>query len=180
MKSFFTAQLFRTLPHTNRIVFAGDARLGLATGFPRDLVTTGADGQIVIDEVRDLPVSERFFAGGDTTVRGFALDALGRPDTIVGGFPNGGNGLVIFNAELRVPVWSALGAVVFLDTGNVFARVSDINLGELRSAVGVGLRIKSPVGPIRIDVGFKLHREFIPQQGLEGRTALHISFGQAF
>jgi outer membrane protein insertion porin family len=179
VKSFFTAQLFRTLPHTNRIVFAGDARLGLATGFPRDLVTTGADGQIVIDEVRDLPVSERFFAGGDTTVRGFALDALGRPDTIVGGFPNGGNGLVIFNAELRVPVWSALGAVVFLDTGNVFARVSDINLGELRSAVGVGLRIKSPVGPIRIDVGFKLHREEISGV-LEGRTALHISFGQAF
>jgi outer membrane protein insertion porin family len=180
VKSFFTAQLFRTLPHTNRIVFAGDARLGLATGFPRDLVTTGADGQIVIDEVRDLPVSERFFAGGDTTVRGFALDALGRPDTISpDGFPNGGNGLVIFNAELRVPIWSALGAVAFVDTGNVFSRATDIDLAELRSAVGVGVRIKSPVGPIRIDVGFKLHREVIAGK-LEGRTALHISFGQAF
>ncbi len=181
VKSFFTAQLFRTLPHTHRIVFAGDARLGLATGFPRDLVSTDATtGQVRVDEVRDLPISERFFAGGDTTVRGFALDALGAPDTIVGGFPIGGNGLVIFNAELRVPVWSALGAVAFIDTGNVFQRMSDIDLTELRTAVGVGLRIKSPVGPIRIDVGFKLHREEIALGVLEGRTALHISFGQAF
>ena len=181
VKSFFTAQLFRTLPHARGVVFAGDARLGLATGFPRDLVSTDpATGAVTVEEVRDLPISERFFAGGDTTVRGFALDALGRPDTIsADGFPNGGNGLVIFNAELRVPVWSALGAVSFLDTGNVFARATDINLGDLRSSVGVGVRFKSPVGPIRIDVGFKLHREEIAGV-LEGRSALHISFGQAF
>jgi outer membrane protein insertion porin family len=180
VKSFFTAQAFRTLPHSNRAVLAVSARLGLATGFPRDISTTDANGQQVVQEQSDLPISERFFAGGDTTVRGFALDALGRPDTIVDGFPNGGNGLVIFNAELRMPVWSAIGVVGFVDSGNVFASASDVNLGDLRGAVGFGLRIKSPVGPIRIDLGFKLHREFIPQQGLEGRTALHISFGQAF
>ena len=135
VKSFFTAQIFRTLPHTNRIVFAGDARLGLATGLPRDLVVTDpASGQVSVEQVRDLPISERFFAGGDTTVRGFALDALGTPDTISSdGSPNGGNGLVIFNVELRVPIWSALGAVGFIDTGNVFARASDIDLGELQN-----------------------------------------------
>ena len=180
VKGFFTAQAFHTLPHTNRIVLAGNARLGIATGFPRDLVTTQAIGQVVVSEERDLPVSERFFAGGDTTIRGFALDSVGRPETISSqGFPNGGNGLVIFNAELRAPVWGPLGAVGFFDTGNVFARATEINLGELRSAVGVGVRIKSPVGPIRIDVGFKVHREVIGGT-LEGRTALHISFGQAF
>jgi len=180
VKGFFTAQAFRTLPHTNRIVLAGNARLGIATGFPRDLVTTDANGQVVVSEERDLPVSERFFAGGDTTIRGFALDSVGSPDTISeAGFPNGGNGLVIFNAELRAPVWGPLGAVAFVDTGSVFARATEINLGELRTAVGFGVRVKSPVGPIRIDVGFKLHREEIGGV-LEGRTALHISFGQAF
>ena len=192
MKSFFTVQTFHVLPHTNRIVFAGNARLGIATGFPRDVAQTDAQGQPKLDEhqqpivehdVKELPASERFFAGGDTTVRGFALDRIGvrhspsQPgDTIdQDGFPLGGNALVIFNAELRMPVWRGLGVVGFVDTGNVFARATDIDLGELRSAVGAGVRYKSPVGPIRIDLGFKVHR-----QATEGLTAWFITFGQAF
>ena len=89
--------------------------------------------------------------------------------------PIGGNGLVIFNAELRVPVAGGLGVVGFVDTGNVFARVSNIDLGELRTAVGSGVRYKSPFGPIRFDLGFKVNRQ--PGEGL---TAWFISFGQAF
>ena len=186
-KSFFTAQLFRTLPGTQGIVFAGNARLGLAGGFPRDAIDNA--GRPIVDTggrplvIRDLPQSERFYAGGDTTVRGFALDRLGvrhvpsRPgDTIdPNGFSLGGNGLVIFNAEVRAPVRASLGVVGFADTGNVFARVADIDLGELRSAVGVGLRYKSPVGPIRVDLGFKVKR-----QVNEGLTAWFVAFGQAF
>jgi outer membrane translocation and assembly module TamA len=126
--------------------------------------------------VKELPASERFFAGGDTTVRGFALDALGAPGTIKNGFPIGGNGLVILNAELRVPIKGPFSTVGFLDTGNVFARATDIDLTQLRSAIGTGLR----VGPVRFDVGFKLHREEIVPGRLEARTAWHISFGQAF
>lgn len=172
LKSFFTAQTFRTLPHAHRIVFAGNARLGLATSFPNPKL-----------QKNELPASERFFAGGDTTVRGFALDTLGvrhvpglETDTIDrNGFPLGGNALVIFNAELRMPAWRGLGVVGFVDTGNVFARATDIDLGMLRSAVGVGVRYKSPVGPIRIDLGFKVRR-----QATEGRTAWFITFGQAF
>src|SRR5207245_3220381 len=130
-KSFFTAQAFRTLPHTNRIVLAGNARLGLATGFPQQT----RDARPLLDEegqaVRDLPQSERFYAGGDTTVRGFALDTLGirhglKSDTIdKDGFPLGGNGLVIFNGELRVPIRRILTVVGFVDTGNVFKRATD-------------------------------------------------------
>jgi outer membrane protein assembly complex protein YaeT len=180
-KSFFTVEAFHQLPGS-RIVFAGDARLGIATGFPQ----TDPSGAIV----RDLPQSERFYAGGDTTVRGFALDTLGvhhtpaqSGDTIdQNGFPTGGNGLVIFNAELRAPVWGGLGAVGFIDTGNVFQRATDLDLGLLRTAVGFGIRYKSPIGPIRIDLGFKLHREVLTLQPFqrEGLTALHISLGQAF
>src|SRR5205814_10573958 len=128
-KSFLTAQWFQTLERTHRVVFAGNARLGLATGFPRDVArvdsqgqpVVGPDGQPILDEVKELPASERFFAGGDTTVRGFALDALGAAGTIKNGFPIGGNGLVILNAELRVPIKGPFSTVGFLDTGNVFA-----------------------------------------------------------
>ena len=179
VKSFFTAQAFRTLPHTDRVVLAASARVGLANGFPREGVN--GDGDAVL--IRDLPPSERFYAGGDTTIRGFLLDQVGTrhnppqlTDTLDENLlPIGGNGLVIFNAELRVPVAGGLGVVGFVDTGNVFARVTDIDLGELRTAVGSGVRYKSPFGPIRFDLGFKVNRQ--PGEGL---TAWFISFGQAF
>ena len=133
--------------------------------------------------VTDLPQSERFYDGGDTTIRGFALDRVGtrhipaeRSDTLTEDLlPVGGNGLVIFNAELRAPVSGGLGVVGFLDTGNVFARVSNIDFAELRSAVGGGVRYKSPFGPIRLDIGFKVNRQ--PGEAL---TAWFVSFGQAF
>ena len=181
-KSFFTAQAFRTIPRTNRLVFAASARLGLADGFPHEAVDESGDvvSGVLID---DLPQSERFYAGGDTTIRGFATDRVGTrhippqaSDTLTADLlPIGGNGLVIFNAELRAPVSGGLGVVGFFDTGNVFARVSSIDLAELRSAVGGGLRYKSPFGPIRFDVGFKVNRQ--PGEGL---TAWFVSFGQAF
>ena len=129
--------------------------------------------------VEDLPASERFFAGGDT-MRGFALDQLGAPSTIdKDGIATGGNALVIANGELRVPVYRGLGVVGFVDTGNVFARTDDISLPEFRTAVGFGLRYKSPIGPIRIDLGFKLDRRTIAGRR-EDLTAIHISLGQAF
>ena len=178
VKSFFTAQTFHVVPHSNRVVFAGNARLGVAVGFPRE---SDVVGDVV--SITDLPQSERFYAGGDTTIRGFALDRVGTrhipaepTDTLTPELlPIGGNGLVIFNAELRAPVGGGLGVVGFVDTGNVFARVSNIDLGELRSAVGGGVRYKSPFGPIRLDIGFKVNRQ--PGEGL---TAWFVSFGQAF
>jgi outer membrane protein insertion porin family len=181
VKSYLTAQLFRTLPRTNQIVFAANARLGLAAGFPRRILQIDVNGQPVAQVVKDLPASERFFAGGDTTVRGFALDQLGTAETIdKDGFPIGGNAVVILNAELRVPIRGGLGVVGFFDSGNVFARTVDIDLGRLRSAAGFGVRYQSPVGPIRVDLGFKMNRRDIVPGRPERLTALHISLGQAF
>ena len=135
----------------------------------------------LIETVRELPASERFFAGGDTTVRGFALDQLGTADTIgTGGFAIGGNALLIFNAELRLPVRGGLGVVGFFDAGNVFKQTSAIDLGEMRSSLGFGVRYKSPVGPIRVDVGFKTQRRALSTGVREDATAVHISLGQAF
>jgi outer membrane translocation and assembly module TamA len=169
LKSYFTAQGFRRLPPTTRLVFAGSARLGMATAFARDQAGV------------QLPASERFFAGGDTTVRGFALDRLGTPEVIdADGFPIGGNGVVILNAELRLRLMRSVGVVGFLDAGNVFKQATDLDLGRLRTAAGFGVRFQSPIGPIRVDLGFKINRQEIPPGHLEDMNAWHISLGQAF
>ncbi|MBS1818773.1 MAG: BamA/TamA family outer membrane protein [Acidobacteria bacterium] len=171
MKSFFTAQTFRTLPGRRGVVFAASARLGAAVGFPN------AAGS------RDLPASERFFAGGDTTVRGFALDRLGvshtparESDTIdEAGFPLGGNALLIFNGEFRIPLRSAVKLVTFADVGNVYKTIGEVSVNDLRPALGIGFRYKSPVGPLRFDLGFK-----VPRREDESRTQWFITFGEAF
>ena len=179
-KTTFQGFLYRQLPRD--LVFAAGARLGLARGFA---------------VVETPPASERFFAGGDRTVRGFALDRLGDEPTIDGnGFPIGGNALIVLNAELRVPVTGALQVVGFLDAGNVFDRVRNVDLSRIRGGAGFGVRYRSPVGPIRVDLGFKLDRRELPQGACspldvtvppdpvptcrEPLTALHISIGQAF
>jgi outer membrane protein assembly complex protein YaeT len=176
IKTFFQGFSYHALPRASATVLALGARVGLATGFPR---TVTRDGQDIT--VKDIPASERFYAGGDTTVRGFTLDLLGTPDTIdQDGFPRGGHAMIVLNAEARIPVRGGLGAVAFVDGGNVFGLVEEMDLTKLRGAIGFGLRYRSPVGPIRVDLGFKLDRRLLPTGELERPTALHISLGQAF
>jgi outer membrane protein insertion porin family len=177
IKSSITGQVFHRIAGTNQVVFAGNARLGVARGF------TAVPDPSGLAQEGPLPASERFFAGGDSTQRAFAVDQLGvrhtppQPgDTIdPDGFATGGNALVLFNGELRVPVTSAVGVVGFVDTGNVFARAADVAFEEFRTAVGAGLRYKSPLGPLRFDFGVNVNR----QPG-EKRTAWFVNFGQAF
>ena len=68
---------------------------------------------------------------------------------------------------------------MFLDGGNVFNRVGEIDLAEQRGAVGFGARYRSPIGPLRLDMGFKLDRREV-QGDPERRWEIHFSFGQAF
>jgi outer membrane protein insertion porin family len=178
VRTYVEGFLYRRLPVRRSAVLALGARLGAADGFPRE-----KDGRIV----QDLPASERFFAGGDTSVRGFSLDRAGDERTITpAGFPTGGNGVIVFNAELRV---HALGpvrqrgeiqVVGFVDAGNVFPRVSGLDVTDLRPAAGFGVRYRSPVGPIRVDLGFNLDRRELVPGVRERGTVLHISLGQAF
>jgi outer membrane protein insertion porin family len=189
VRTFAQGFAFHRIAAPRRTVLAFGARIGAAHGFRRTVAREGADGrplvgpdgQPLVDVVQDLPASERFFAGGDTTVRGFSLDRLGVDATISPtGFPTGGNGLVVLNAELRATLIGSFGAVAFLDSGNVFVRATDIDLSLLRAAAGAGIRYQSPVGPIRIDLGFKLDRRELSPGRLERRSVLHISLGQAF
>jgi outer membrane translocation and assembly module TamA len=189
LKTFLTGQLFHPMGARRRVVLAASARIGMAVGFPRDLIQSdadgnpilGPDGQPVVETIEDLPASERFFAGGASTVRGFVLDRLGMPETINSdGFPEGGRGLVVTNLELRTPYWKGVGAVAFLDSGNVFQRASDIRLTDLRAAAGLGLRYRSPLGPLRVDVGFNLDPQTLPNGTRERTAVFHLSLGQAF
>ncbi len=177
------AQLFDyyRLPVARRVILATAARIGAAHGFPRTVRRVNAAGSVETDVVQDLPASERFFAGGDTTVRGFSLDRLGTAKTISpSGFPTGGNGEVVLNAELRVAAVKGLTGVTFVDAGNIFPRASDLRFTDLRPAAGFGVHYKSPVGPIRVELGFNLHPRELAPGTLERRTVLHISLGQAF
>jgi len=121
-------------------VFAGNLTVGLASLFnPRDL-----NGNKQIDDFDLLlPISERFFSGGSTTLRGFAYEEAGPRQVVVpqGQFRNnqgkliginpftvpiGGNAMVIMNLEARVPVTSGLQVVPFYDGGNVFRSIADV------------------------------------------------------
>ncbi len=188
LKTFVQGFWYRRLPGRG-FVFAGGARLGLAVGFSRDVTRVddggqpvlGPDGQPVVDVVKDLPASERFFAGGDTTVRGFALDRLGTQETLdPQGFPQGGNGLVVINAETRAPYWKNMQLVWFVDAGNVFRRANDIQLDELRVTSGFGVRYRSPIGPLRVDWGVKVSTRLLLSGGRESASVVHVSLGQAF
>ena len=123
-------------------------------------------------ESHELPLVERFFLGGRTTVRGYSQDTLGPKGA--GDNPTGGNAFALTNAELRISLGKGFGVVTFVDAGNVWKTTSDIETG-LRYTAGMGLRYNTPVGPIRIDYGQKLNKE-------EGASAgeLHFSIGHAF
>jgi len=194
VKTFAQAFMYRRLPGRGFVLAAG-ARIGVAVGFAQvvpavDDIAASPNGAMARAAsrsasfptvIRDLPASERFFAGGDTTVRGFALDRLGTPETLdPQGFPQGGNGLAVFNFEARAPYWKNLQFVWFTDAGNVFKLASDIRLDELRLTSGVGFRYRSPIGPVRVDWGFKLSSQLLMAGGRERSNVLHISLGQAF
>jgi outer membrane translocation and assembly module TamA len=164
--------IYRRLPGSTPWTVAAGVRLGLAEGFPRTV-----DGTVV----EDVPASERFFAGGDSTVRGFVLDRLGMPETVNDqGYPAGGNGLTVVNLELRSPYWKGLGGVGFFDAGNVFRLASDIRVQDFRPAAGFGVRYRSPLGPLRFDVGFNLDPQLLPTGARERGAVFHLSLGQAF
>ena len=104
--------------------------------------------------IADLPVSQRFFAGGSTTVRGFQLDRLGVPEILTAdGLSIGGNGVVVLNGEVRTTIRKLLGrdfgVTLFGDAGNVFAKAADIDLARLRRAAsdrGATTRRSDPSG----------------------------------
>ena len=106
-----------------------------------------------------LPDYEKFYLGGIDTVRGFDWQEISLFDE--DGAEIGGEKFIQFNAEYIFPLIQKAGmvGVVFYDTGNVFAESDNIDVGNLRQSAGAGIRWYSPMGPIRIEYGYKLDRE---------------------
>jgi outer membrane protein assembly complex protein YaeT len=114
----------------------------------------------------DLSVTERFFAGGINSFRGTRLDRLGPGDAATGN-PLGGKGLLLFNVEatfplIFLPMKDWYGSV-FADVGNVYNRASEISLTDLEQAVGFGIKYRTPLGPLRVDLSWNLRDNMKPQ-----------------
>jgi outer membrane protein insertion porin family len=158
---------------------AASLRVGTIAPF-KAIPTSG--GVVLPFPSRNVPIAERFFAGGDATHRAYGRDELGiRGETLIvnpngGGYvPVGGNGLLLLNLEYRFPVFGDFGGTIFLDSGNVWPDWHSISLGELKNGIGLGARYNSPIGPIRAGIGFKLNRE----PGESG-YALFVNIGNPF
>jgi outer membrane protein assembly factor BamA len=162
MKGFFQAANIRRLRSDLALVLS--ARLGLAATF-------GGDSPPL------LPLPERFFAGGAFGPRGWPVDEVGPKILTPDGefFPTGGNALLLGGAELRYDLTRSFQIATFLDIGNVYREVRDLSIPDLRKSVGLGLRYLTPIGPIRLDYGHKIHR--LPGEA-PGR--LHLTIGYAF
>ena len=192
-------------PIKRRFSFARSTRLGFLLPY-RDTVSLSfpapAPGQCTAGTAPSgpsptiIPLPERFFAGGGTSLRGFALNQAGPRDACTG-FPVGGQAMLVLNQEFRFPmrlpfVGTSLGGAIFYDGGNVYSRLSRISwrtmlpeptfalqnpalpagptniavcatnctneLNYFAHTLGLGVRYKTPVGPIRIDFGYQLNR----------------------
>jgi outer membrane protein assembly factor BamA len=182
-----------------------------------------------VQAVKFVPPEERFYAGGPSSVRGFGRNELGplvrvidtvlttdrmievngklepELDSIIRTSATGGNDILVANAELRFPLPGfdgRLSGALFVDAGQVFNREREVySLRKLRVTPGAGFRVLSPLGPIRLDVGFNPHASEIdrtplferrngtlvqvanppaPERGFLGRLRVHFSVGQAF
>ncbi len=143
---------------SERIVLALSLRGGLSQGF---------------GSTTELPIVERFFLGGRTTVRGYAQDTLGPKGA--DGNPTGGNAFAMGNMEMRVYSGKGIGVVGFLDAGNVWQKINQADISGFKYTTGIGLRYQTPAGPLRVDYGYKLNRDIGESKG-----ELHFSIGHAF
>lgn len=162
VRGFVQAAAYNRL--SSRALLAVGARLGLSATYG------GEPGQ-------RLPLPDRFFAGGDYSLRGFRTDTVGPLELGTSGqlVPTGGNALLLGNLELRFDLARGLTVAAFLDSGNVYPLVPDLTLSDLRASAGLGLRYRSPVGPLRLDWGYKLDRRLG-----ESPSRLHVTIGHAF
>jgi len=134
-----------------------------------------------------IPIYERFFAGGAYTIRGYEERKLGPidPDSKD---PLGGNSILIGNIEYTYPLFNFLKVAAFYDIGNVWEKMGDIGsskdsngvneTGGLKSAFGLGLRIKTPIGPIMLDYGIPLDKA--PGEDSKGSGRFHFSASHGF
>jgi len=104
----------------------------------------------------DIPISERYYAGGAYSLRGFKTGLAGPLDPVTDN-PVGGNALLIGNLEVRYPFLRIFKIAGFYDGGNVFRTFRKISANDISHTLGIGLRVKTPLGPVRVDYGFNMN-----------------------
>jgi outer membrane protein insertion porin family len=130
-----------------------------------------------IEDSEYVSIYERFFAGGAYTIRGYQERKIGPIDSVTED-PLGGEAMLIGNIEYTYPIFDFLKLAAFYDMGNVWAKKEDFGKGELFSGVGVGLRLKTPIGPIMLDYGIPLDKE--PGEEDKGSGRFHFSMSHGF
>ncbi len=134
------------------------------------LPTYGKAPVVSSEDPDPIPLAERFFGGGTDTLRAFPQDQAGPRDQLTG-FPLGGSALFFNNTELRFPlIGDNIGGVLFEDFGNVFDKPGDISFSVHQPhpdnptdfnysvhAAGFGIRYKTPIGPIRLDLAYSIN-----------------------
>lgn len=152
-----TAALYRGFAEEDRVSFAAKASFG----------------QILGEDMENVPADLRFYGGGGGSVRGFRYQFAG---DVTGGSPVGGRSILELSCELRVRIDKTLGIVPFLDAGRAYEGVTpDLGL-PLFYGAGIGLRYFTDFGPLRLDVGIPLN----PRKGVDDAFQVYISIGQAF
>jgi outer membrane protein insertion porin family len=196
----FAAQNSTYYRLTQHLVFARQTRFAVESpyGGLQSVTVTEPDGTKQTVLTHDIPLPERFFMGGSDSHRGFSINQAGPRDPQTG-FPIGGNALFLNSLELRFSfAQDRLGLVLFHDMGNVYSTIRKMRLFKFSQssptdfdytvhAVGVGFLYKTPVGPLRFDVGYALNPtrfQVAAQNGLEVRQLPHVqyflSIGQSF
>ncbi|MFU8859580.1 MAG: outer membrane protein assembly factor [Cyclonatronaceae bacterium] len=155
-------------------------------------------GILFARNIDELPANILLYTGGSNSVRGYGRNQVGPKRAVfnsAGDFeaylPTGGSSRLTFNAEIRQGLdflMGGFGMVVFLDGGQVWSDYDDTRIQDLKFGAGGGLRYRSPIGPIRLDIGYKLNPDDEDLQIFNGvkhggriaRWGIHFSIGQAF
>jgi outer membrane protein assembly complex protein YaeT len=141
-----------------RMVFARETQFGFQPAFAVPANSDPTDA---------IPLPERFFGGGGSSLRAFPENQAG-PRDVLTGFPLGGSALLYNNVELRFPLYGAnVSGVLFEDAGNIFSRLGAVtfrpnqhsasDFDYMVHAVGFGIRYRTPVGPLRVDFAYSIN-----------------------
>ena len=128
------------------------------------------------DDTTSVPIYERFFAGGANTIRGYKERSIGPRDPNTSD-PIGGGSMVLGSAELTYPVFKNVKIAAFSDMGNVWEQSNDLGSGDYKYSIGTGVRLNTPIGPVKVDFGYPLE-EAHPGDKKKGR--FHFSMTRGF
>ena len=145
-----------------KYVLARQTSFGLMPSFEKQANVTTA-----LNDTDPIPLPERFYGGGGNSLRGFPENQAG-PRDLTTGFPLGGSALFFNNTELRFPLYGDnIGGVLFHDFGNIFDKPGDISFrfkqrdvqdfNYMVHAVGFGIRYRTPIGPVRVDLAYSVN-----------------------